>query len=59
MKRMRCFDLFALFKANLQSLCFSGNTLFMVLSREDAVEGWRSLMGPTDPSEAKETAPDT
>jgi len=34
----------------------SGPTLFMVLSRENAVEGWRSLIGPTDPAEA---APDT
>ena len=38
---------------------FSGPTLFMVLSREDAVYGWRSLMGPTDPSQAKEEAPES
>ncbi|XP_052812769.1 thioredoxin domain-containing protein 6-like isoform X13 [Mya arenaria] len=37
----------------------SGPTLFMVLSREGAVEGWRSLIGPTDPLQAKEVDPDT
>lgn len=39
--------------------CCSGPTLFMVLSREDAVDGWRSLIGPTDPEKAKEDAPDS
>ena len=33
--------------------------MFMVLSREDAVEGWRSLIGPTDPEKAKEEKPDS
>ncbi|ELT87722.1 hypothetical protein CAPTEDRAFT_96991 [Capitella teleta] len=37
----------------------SGQTLFMVLSREDAVDGWRSLIGPTDPEKAKEEAPES
>ncbi|XP_070186051.1 thioredoxin domain-containing protein 6-like isoform X13 [Littorina saxatilis] len=37
----------------------SGPTMFMVLSREDAVEGWRKVIGPTDPDEAKEQAPDS
>ena len=36
---------------------FRGPTLFMVLSREDAVEGWRSVIGPTDPQQAKEQNP--
>ena len=36
----------------------SGETLFMVLEREDAVDGWRHLIGPTDPSTAKEELPD-
>ncbi|XP_041374387.1 thioredoxin domain-containing protein 3 homolog isoform X9 [Gigantopelta aegis] len=37
----------------------SGPTLFMVLSREDAVKGWRETIGPTDPEVAKTEAPDT
>ena len=43
----------------LKIISFSGPTLFMVLSREDAVDGWRSLIGPTDPTQAKEQAPDS
>ena len=31
----------------------------MVLSREDAVKGWRTIMGPTDPELAKEQAPES
>ena len=38
-------------------LIFSGPTLFMVLSKEDAVENWRGVIGPTDPTQAKEQAP--
>ncbi|XP_076450826.1 thioredoxin domain-containing protein 6-like isoform X3 [Babylonia areolata] len=37
----------------------SGPTMFMVLSKEDAVEGWRKEIGPTDPEQAKEQAPDS
>lgn len=40
------------------SLCLSGPSMFMVLSRPDAVSGWRALMGPTDPEKAKEEQPD-
>lgn len=31
--------------------------MFMVLSREDAVTGWRALMGATDPEEAAQEDP--
>ncbi|CAG2249597.1 NME8 [Mytilus edulis] len=37
----------------------SGETYFMGLCREGAVEGWRSLIGPSDPSEAKKVSPDS
>ncbi|GFR63332.1 thioredoxin domain-containing protein 3-like protein, partial [Elysia marginata] len=35
----------------------SGPTMFMVLSREDAVEGWRRELGETDPEQAKANNP--
>jgi nucleoside diphosphate kinase len=31
----------------------------MVLTREDALLGWRALIGPTDPEEAKQDNPDS
>lgn len=37
----------------------SGPTLCMVLNRNDAVDGWRGLMGPTDPNIAKSDAPES
>ena len=33
--------------------------MVMVLSREDAIDNWRTLMGPTDPELAKEQAPES
>ncbi|XP_065844765.1 thioredoxin domain-containing protein 6-like [Oscarella lobularis] len=36
-----------------------GPSLFMVLSRRDAITGWRAMIGPTDPAEAKDAQPDS
>ena len=35
-------------------LSCSGPSVFMVLTREDAISGWRALMGPVDPELAKQ-----
>uniref|UniRef100_G1KUA1 Nucleoside diphosphate kinase-like domain-containing protein n=1 Tax=Anolis carolinensis TaxID=28377 RepID=G1KUA1_ANOCA len=37
----------------------SGPSMVMILTKENAVEDWRKLMGPTDPEKAKETNPDS
>jgi len=47
------------FYGDLTNHMTSGLTTVMVLQKEDAVSEWRSMMGPTDPEEAKEKAPDS
>merc|ERR1719156_243021 len=37
----------------------SGPTQFLVLSKEDAISGFRAILGPVDPEEAKEKQPDS
>ncbi|XP_065051819.1 thioredoxin domain-containing protein 3 homolog isoform X2 [Rhopilema esculentum] len=37
----------------------SGPTLFMILSREDAITGFRALVGPNEPEVAREQAPNS
>ncbi|XP_074981719.1 thioredoxin domain-containing protein 3 isoform X1 [Caretta caretta] len=36
-----------------------GPSMIMILTKENAVEEWRQLMGPADPDEAKESSPDS
>jgi len=47
------------FFGELTDFMTSGPTMFMVLSREDAVQGIRDMIGPTDPEEAKQSAPES
>lgn len=39
-------------------LLFSGPMMALCLAREDAVEGWREMLGPKEVEVAKEDAPE-
>ncbi|XP_063687476.1 thioredoxin domain-containing protein 6-like isoform X3 [Bolinopsis microptera] len=45
------------FYGDLCSYMASGESTFLVLSANNAVEKWREIIGPADPSEAKATKP--
>ncbi|XP_041663014.1 thioredoxin domain-containing protein 6 isoform X2 [Cheilinus undulatus] len=47
------------FFSQLVEFMCSGSCLMLVLSKENAVEDWRAMMGPTDPVQAKETSPNS
>ena len=38
-------------------ISYSGDSSFLVLSANNAVEKWREIIGPTDPNVAKESKP--
>lgn len=44
---------------NLVALMTSGETEILVLSRENAIQGWREEIGDADPAVAKETHPNS
>ncbi|KAM9804940.1 thioredoxin domain-containing protein 6 [Neosynchiropus ocellatus] len=46
------------FSQMVDSMC-RGPCLMLVLVKENAVEEWRAMMGPTDPEEAKATSPNS
>ncbi|NXS21393.1 TXND3 protein, partial [Mystacornis crossleyi] len=47
------------FFEQLVNFMTAGPSVIMVLSKKNAVEEWRQLMGPTDPEEAKKTCPES
>ncbi|NWJ02068.1 TXND3 protein, partial [Crypturellus undulatus] len=47
------------FYDSLVTCMTAGPSVVMVLTKENAVEEWRQLMGPTDPEEAKLTSPES
>ncbi|RNA40879.1 thioredoxin domain-containing 3 -like protein, partial [Brachionus plicatilis] len=44
---------------DLINLMSSGETEIMVLSRENAIQGWKEVIGPTDPEKAKQENPES
>ncbi|NWR99050.1 TXND3 protein, partial [Motacilla alba] len=44
---------------DLVNFMTQGPSVIMVLSKENAVEEWKKLMGPNDPEEAKKTCPES
>lgn len=53
------FHYFQMFFTNLVSFMSAGAVVALVLAKNDAIQEWRKLMGPTNPAEAKETFPDS
>ncbi|XP_036397217.1 thioredoxin domain-containing protein 6 [Megalops cyprinoides] len=47
------------FFSQLVDYMCSGPCMMLVLSKENAVEEWRAMMGPTDPAEAREMVPES
>eukprot|EP00892_Ulva_mutabilis_P008667 jgi/Ulvmu1/6172/UM028_0028.1 len=47
------------FFPNLQAFMTSGPILALILAKQDAINAWRALMGPTNSEVARETAPST
>ena len=47
------------FYFGLVEYMISGPCVVMMLERSNAIKQWRSLMGPTDPSKAKQSHPDS
>ncbi|XP_014661657.1 PREDICTED: thioredoxin domain-containing protein 3 homolog [Priapulus caudatus] len=47
------------FYGELVNLMSSGPSLFLLLTKDDAVNEWRELIGPTDPATAKLEAPES
>ncbi len=44
---------------DLIQLMVSGESEILILSREDAIGGWREFIGPVDPNKAKRENPNS